>query len=467
MSKISAACLPVLLLVWSFAACAPRTKPTVVPSAKTEPDRSLTAVVVDDPKLGESLSRRWTSEGNGTLKVTNVTEDEFRKAKFALQPEVDVVVFANRLFGDLVAEGQLLEIDEAAGSLGINRENMLAHYRENLTRYGNQTLALPLGAPQTVLFYRADLLPEKPPRTWAELTTFLPAENSEVAGFLEPLSGLWAAHSLLARVAPAIRFRGRISTVFDLETVKPLITSEPFVRALTEMVDLHQKLQTKEFLSPKEVFDRFVAGKAKMAITWPQPSETVELLKFEIGVARLLSTAEWYDAAQEKWIKRDENMQRNIDYLGSEGRLVGVAKNTLRANEAIAFAVWLTGNQASQKLMPESQAAGPLRMSHLASVGLWTKGSIPDSTVDLYSDLTRQVHEEEMCLTFPRVARQTEYLDALAIAVRSAIAGQLPPAEALADAAQKWQKITESVGLEKQKELLRRTEGLLTSKFTD
>jgi multiple sugar transport system substrate-binding protein len=249
--------------------------------------------------------------------------------------------------------------------------------------------------------------------------------------------------------------------------MKPLITTEPFVRALSEMVEQHRKLETKEFLSPKETFDRLVAGKAKMAITWPQPSDTGEPPKLDIAVARILTTSEWYDSAQEKWVRRDENMQRNIDYLGSDGRLVGVAKNTLRANEAIAFAVWLSSNLVSQKLMPESKASGPFRLSHLASVGLWTKGSIPDSAVDLYADITRQVHEGEMCLTFPRVTRQSEYLDSLANAVRAAIEGRLPPAEALAQAASDWQKITDSAGLEKQREILRRTEGLLTGKFVD
>ncbi|MEQ1906030.1 MAG: extracellular solute-binding protein [Pirellulaceae bacterium] len=467
MFKISVAWLSFGLLLSTLVACTPAAKPSVEQSVKTEQDKALTAVIVDDLGLGEAIPRRWASEGNGTFKVINVTEDEFRSAKFVLQPEVDVVVFTNRLFGDLIAEGQLLEIDETTGSLGINRENILSHYRENLTRYGNQTMALPVGAPQLALFYRTDLLPEKPPQTWAELTAFLPSGDGEVAGFLEPLSGPWAAHSLLARVAPAIRFRGRISTVFDLETMEPLISSEPFVRALSEMVEQHRKLQTKEFLSPKEAFERLVAGKAKMAITWPQPSDTGDSPKLDIAVTRLLTTSEWYDAAQEKWVKRDENMQRNIDYLGSDGRLVGIAKNTLRANEAIAFAVWLSSNQVSQKLMPESQASGPFRLSHLASVGLWTKGSIPDSAVDLYADLTRQVHEGEMCLTFPRVSRQSEYLDALANAVRAAIEGRLPPTDALAEAANEWQKITESVGFEKQKDILRRTEGLLTSKFVD
>jgi multiple sugar transport system substrate-binding protein len=467
MCKISVAWLSFGLLLCSLAACTPSAKALKEQPGKTEQEKKLTAVIVDDLGLGEAIPRRWASEGNGTLTVINMAEDEFRAAKFVLQPEVDLVVFTNRLFGDLIAAEQLLEIDETTGGQGINRENILAHYRENLTRYGNQTMALPIGAPQMALFYRADLIPGKPPQTWAELTSFLPSGDGEIAGFLEPLAGPWAAHSLLARVAPAIRFRGRISTVFDLETMKPLIATEPFVRALSEMVEQHRKMQTKEFLSPKDVFDRLVAGKAKMAITWPQPSDIGDLPKLDIAVTRLLTTSDWYDAAQEIWVKREENMQRNIDYLGSDGRLVGVAKNTLRANEAIAFAVWLSSNQVSQKLMPESQASGPFRLSHLASVGLWTKGSIPDRAVDLYADLTRQVHEGEMCLTFPRVSRQQEYLDALANSVRAAIEGRLPPSDALLDAAKEWQKITDSVGLEKQKEILRRTEGLLTSKFVD
>ena len=205
MSRISATWWLLLIELCCAVGCTQPADPQPDLPKQIGPEKMLTAVVVDDERFGDAMARRWTSEGNGTLKVVNMSEENLRAAKFELRPEVDVIVFANRLFGDLIYCGQLLEIDESAGSLGINRDNMLAHYRENLTRYGSSTMALPLGSPQLAFFYRPDQVSAKPPRTWAEFTAFLTAGKGEVAELLEPLSGAWAAHSLLARVAPTIR----------------------------------------------------------------------------------------------------------------------------------------------------------------------------------------------------------------------------------------------------------------------
>jgi ABC-type glycerol-3-phosphate transport system substrate-binding protein len=444
---------------------------TATPANSTKPssDPSLVVLFVGEEDLAEAVSRRWSSEGHPEMKIEPISVERLREDNYEIPPRVDAVLFPVSVYGDLIAAGQLLEIDEQGLSKGvsINRHNFLGHFRGNLTRFGSQTLALPLGSPQPVVFFREDLLPSGPPCNWSDLSQrFDAGRQAGIAPWLEPLDGVWAAHSLLARVAPAIRYRGKISTLFDLNTVEPLITSEPFEAALVELVEQHRQLETREFLAPEDVFLRFRTGQALMAVGWPIGPVAVKDQEMAIGVSRLPTNPSYFDSSRGVWLARDEVQQR-VDYLGSEGLLVGVAANSLHANEAIEFAVWLASNQTALRVVSDSPTSGPFRLGHLTVVGAWTKGSLPDEAVARYSEIIRQVHDEEMCLTFPRISRRNDYLQALGEAVRGAISQKMTPQEALQQAHASWSAITEEVGIERQREMLRKTEGLLIGKIEE
>ena len=86
-------------------------------------------------------------------------------------------------------------------------------------------------------------LGRKPPQTWNEyrdLAGLLAAEKPEGvqtwSGAIEPLSPGWAGLTLLARVAPAAKHRSNYSTLFNIETMEPLIAGPPFVEALESLV---------------------------------------------------------------------------------------------------------------------------------------------------------------------------------------------------------------------------------------
>ena len=112
--------------------------------------------------------------------------------------------------------------------------------------------AVPLGAPQLTLLYRRDLfdrLNRSPPTTWAEYQTLAqffgrrenlgdsaPPADAAWHGTLEPLADGWGARLLLARAAAYAKHRDNFSTLFNIETFKPLVAGPPFVRALEELV---------------------------------------------------------------------------------------------------------------------------------------------------------------------------------------------------------------------------------------
>ncbi len=461
--------LSAMLLAVASSGCRPSDTIDPPPTANHNNEPALCIAFVDEDRLAEPVSRRWTSEGHQEIKVDSLSAEQLEQAKFNLEPQVDVIVFPVAVYGDLIAAGQLLEIDEKSlpKDVAVNRNNFLGQYRANLVRFGNQTLALPLGGPISAVFYRPDLQPAGVPLYWSELNQRLAnSPGSDMAKWLEPLAGDWAAHSFLTRLASRIRYPGKISTLFDLNSTRALIDTEPFVEALTEMAELHRLVGTREFLTPAEVFVKFRTGKAEMAACWPWPDGDNEKPEFPVAVARLPTTASYFDANRGTWTQR-QGLQQRVEYLGSEGRLVAISANSLHANEAIAFASWLTSNQTGLRVLAESPMTGPLRLGHLASVRAWTKGSLPDDAVDGYAEIIRQIHEEEICLTFPRIPQRREFLETLGSAVRDAIAQRTSPQEALSRAAAEWDRITREIGVDRQREMLRKTEGLLIGKIEE
>ena len=79
-------------------------------------------------------------------------------------------------------------------------------------------------------------------------SSFSPAERSRNRrptrrcqfGTLEPLAPGWAGNVLLARAAAYAKHRDYYSTLFDKDSLEPRIATEPFVRALTELVATRQ-----------------------------------------------------------------------------------------------------------------------------------------------------------------------------------------------------------------------------------
>ena len=62
------------------------------------------------------------------------------------------------------------------------------------------------------------------------------SDERPFSGVLEPLGPGWAGVVLLARAASYAKHPDNYSTLFDINTMEPLIAGEPFVRALEELL---------------------------------------------------------------------------------------------------------------------------------------------------------------------------------------------------------------------------------------
>ncbi|MCU0983176.1 MAG: extracellular solute-binding protein, partial [Pirellulaceae bacterium] len=165
----------------------------------------------------------------------------------------DAVIYPSGLIGELAERGWIVPLsDDSIGSPEFARRDIFDLLRQHEIMWGDQVYAVPLGSPALTLIYRPDMFEKlgvKPPESWqqygercAQLARsrdlLVGSENGpgDWHAVAEPLGPGWASQVLLARAAAYARHRSYFATLFDLQSMEPLIASPPFVKALEELV---------------------------------------------------------------------------------------------------------------------------------------------------------------------------------------------------------------------------------------
>jgi ABC-type glycerol-3-phosphate transport system substrate-binding protein len=461
--------------------CTPPSKPTAeAPAKAAAPPATLEVLVVGDPQFAGQVARSWQAEGGGEAKVTELSLEDWIKSDFAVDSKVDVTVFPAELQSELLAKEPFLELPMSLwNGTEINKAELLAHFRTDLAKYRNKNFVVPLGAPQLLLVYRADVLAAlqvEPPKTWSELDALVAklgeakelknAEGEALPRAVgQPLGGNWAAQLCLARVAGAISGHGRLSTVVNVETFKPLVDSKPFVEAFGAMAQWEKTRAAGgvagAYADPEAVFRGLAKGELALGVTWPSVHFTDDATKSatQLRIARLPAVAQWFDSGSGEWRAHGEEDQRAVDYLGFSGLAAGVSRNSLHASESLNFLAWLCSKRVSLQLSTQSQLTGPFRSSQLANPVRWIGEGLQPEAVDQYAEAIRLTHADRLIMTFPKMPSQKKYLAALAAAAAKAAEGTLTPDQAAAEAVSEFNRLTESLGgAARQSRLLREAE---------
>ncbi|MCO6457990.1 MAG: extracellular solute-binding protein, partial [Pirellulaceae bacterium] len=374
-----------LSLLWIAAAgCGPAVPPPVVtgePPATAAPIRLL---VVDDPELAEAIGRQWNAHDERRLAVEQMASSDLPQA---VRLNADAVIYPSGLLGELAESRRIVPFPaEALDGPQLARGDIFPLQLQVEGRWGGQLLAVPLGSPQFCLVYRRDLARSaggRPPATWGqyhELAVRLAKEHAEAGdgsfhAVAEPLAAGWAGQVLLARAAPYARHRSQYSTLFNFNTMDPLIAGPPFVRALEELVAA-SRLAPPECLewTPAEVFEAVRSGRAAMGLAWPspaatglqpadsapgaasdQPVESAADSSGQLAFAELPGSDQVYSLGQQRWEQRREDEPGRIPLLAIAGRLGSVTAQSRRPAAAADALAWITGRDWSPLIAPASR----------------------------------------------------------------------------------------------------------------
>ncbi|NLF72680.1 MAG: extracellular solute-binding protein [Candidatus Anammoximicrobium sp.] len=459
----------------SFCGCPGTSSPTADQATPAGPVEPLRLVVVDDPGLAEAVQRQWQARAEGALEVRRMTSEEIcdpRRKRLA----GDAVIYPSGLLGELAERGWISPLsDDVLDSSEFARRDIFDHLRQHEIKWGDQVYAAPLGSPPLMLVYRPDLLDKagvKPPETWAQYLALserlaksadslrgTPSDSGEWHPVAEPLAPGWASQVLLARAAVYARHRSYFASLFDLDSMEPLIASPPFVRALEELVAAakYRSPRATEHL-PADVWERLRSGQCAVGLTWPSNADTPTSAKtagpaspIMLAAAELPASADVYDIGNGEWQRRDSAEDGHVTLLSVAGRLGSVVKGSGRAATAMSLLMRLTSAEWSREISPHSPATTLYRTSQLPGVKAWAGESFSADAAMAYAETVQRCFRRQLSLDSVRLPARSRYLAALDEAVHAALRGEHPASECLAAAADEWRKINQDLGIENQR----------------
>jgi len=454
----------ILLLVLSgllFSSGCKKPEDSASQSASSAPPRAavqLAVVVVDDPSLVsgvELLRGEWAERSGGQLTVTPWSIDELLEAD---ELPADVVIYPARYVGTLVDRDWLRPVrDTVLQNRTFAFNDILPLIRNRSQRYGDQVYALSLGDPPLMLAWQAAALAEvgaTPPATWEEFDQLLPrltqsasqaVGGSVLSGQFTRLKQTWA-RALLVRTIGYARHRGRTAVLFDPETMEPRITEPPFVRALKELTQM--------------VGQGAPGGPApRVVISWPaaRVSKTGGQPRVGIQFTVLPRASEVYDPSRQRWTPNES--AEPIAMLGFAGRSASVTRWSRNATSAFKLLGWIASGETASQLSRRSDATCWFRESQVSQARGWLAGGAAEAG-DGAARLVTELLLGDRCFLLPRIAGIDDYLESLDNVVGKAVLEGVSAEQALREAADRWNALSERYGKPRQRAAYRKHLGL-------
>ena len=458
-------------------------------AAPKQPFRGMKVVagVVGEKALLPGLEAQrgeWVASSGADLSFRDdVSADP--KALTAL----DVVIFPGVLLGYLVDRGALLVLPDDAlrppapkeGEAAADNatpgpppdpfalKEIVAAYREQVTKYGEDRYALPVGGSALVLAYRREAFDRDenkaaakaagialaPPKTWAELDALARFfQGRDWDGDGKPDSGIalaWGADpegvgdaTFLARAAALGQHRDQYSFLFDVDRLGPRIATPPFVEALRGLVDL-----TKSAPPGAAQFDAdaarsaFRSGKVAILIDRAERASTWSEGK-PVGVAPLPGSERVYNPDLKAW--ETPTSPNRPSYLPRGGGwLVGVSASTPHREAAIDLTRYLAGPDVTNRLRADRGFPMLATRGPQLGQGLPDPRSAPGVDPRGWTDAVDRTLQAVRAVVGLRVPGADGYLADLTKG-RVAAAQGAPVEEALKGVAVAWDARTKALG---------------------
>ena len=401
----------------------------------------LKCLVVGAPQLGPMLARQWAARRDANVETVDITIDELIEKDFDLAADFDVVIYPPRLLGEFASRQTIEKLpdDVLDDTEFLNRKALLRHARTTNCRWGNEVWAVPLGTPQFVMFYRADVLEAlkaSVPRNWDEFASLqrklkaageLKDSNGNVlpTGLSLPLADFWRTQSLFAVSAPMTRARGQTAVFFSRKSNKPMFNNEAYRKALELLIEcVGDDFERMSQVTPEVAYLDMLEGRSAIALGWPSVAfdsteEQGGAVAENVRIARLPGYDSVYDSVEDRWMKRGDN-QGEVAVVGFSGLVASVCSGSGNLLTAREFVKWLPSKQISKSVLSKSGQLAPFRASDLGNPGRWAGPRLSLAACEDYGNAIQSLSEETVIAVFPRVPGSEEMLRTIDMGVRKA-----------------------------------------------
>ena len=471
----------------------------------------LTLMALEGPRIGGlaiTYAHDWAQRSGAQVTLTTRTPGKLAEAVASAQSTcpADVVICPADWAGELLGRGLSARLPDwltqmiASGEGGSWREliasdfdwaDVLPRARDRLGAWGRHAAAMPYSGQAMVCYYRTDLFGDpkhqqafksatgsdlRAPATWTEyerLARYFHQAGADGRaqvryGTTEP-GGELLTDTFFAHAAALMYDPEQLSFEFDLQTIEPRIALPGFVRALKRMIGLAPAMPKR--LPVAKHRQVFLDGQAAMALDTLElavRSANVGLSKVggKVGYALLPGSRRVYDPGSGTLATRDQVNRVMVVPGGVWGAwVVVVCAPEDRRDAAFALGAHLCATELSRLGVTDGITfLGPFRRSHVAKTAPWQEMGFTPTSAAAWLQTVTETQQHARMLVPLRIPGGRHYRDALQRAIEAALSGRQAPAKALADAATRWQAITDELGRDTQRNAYRQSLGLSVRK---
>lgn len=384
----------------------------------------------------DALKRAWQAVSSQPLEVTVEELHRDQAAEMTQRlvesaPHRDVMIYPLAAMASLASadaiirlgEEELQSIEEAHGTL-------LPALRHGAASYAGEVLSIPLGSRLPAL-----LAVEPPPelKSWGEYDRWVDELDGSAA---EPLAAGWAGTMFLWRSAATLQR----SWLFDQQTLRPLIDSETYVDVLRQMKQTASRYRNGR-QTPEQIWNRLASGELRGGIGFP---------------AGMPDSAGAVHIADLPAPGGSRNLM--FDPFSPVASLSAGCRQTAAAK---LFLQWIAGGEGSGTVRRQVPAMTITRERPIgASIGPADAAAGEQDLAGGYPSWLRSRLSTALTRPGLQLLQAGQYHAALDEQVGRCLDGEAGPEEALATAAERWQKITDRIGVEQQRRCWMRAQGM-------
>lgn len=377
---------------------------------------------------------------------------------------LDLVVFYPAFIGDYAGNDFIQPLDDFMAEYDPELDDVITAFRELYLNWDGQTYALPFDGDVNMLMYRRDLLehpdeqaafeaeygrPLTVPETWdeyLEVGEFFTREAGETLAGEKLDRPFYGCAEYGARGFSWAWFMNRFASmggVYFAPDMTPQIETPEAVEALESMKEAVDTCSPPDVLNYgyDQLRDIFINGDAFMVVQWSDvPKKAGDPEQSEIS-----GLADYAPVPG----TRMEDGTLNHRAMMPVGRVLGIPTDAPHPEAAYWVAWFLTTQTSMFDVSTALTGLDPYRESHgdPSEYEMFAD----EKEAQAYLDAVKAALE----VGYPEIyiPGAAQYNDALDLAVNQALSGESDAVTALANAADEWERITDSQGAERQREL--------------
>ncbi len=427
----------------------------------------------------------WSQRTCGTVNLTEIPVDQlyptFLESLRAEQGRFDIITIGPFWTPDFAP--YLSEMPEAMLQTEAWRD-IHPVYRERLMVWEGRYLTQTMDGDLHSLTYRLDLFddpdeqrrfeerhgyPLAPPETWDQyydIARFFTRPDQDLWGTAEAYrpggEQFWFFFSHAAAYTNHPDHPG--SMFFDPDTMRAQIDNPGWVRALEDYIrGLNVAPPGALGFASDDIHNIFAGGSVAMNFDWGDTGVNAadperSLVSGRVGSALLPGSREIWNPQTRQWDRYPEPVRS--PFLAFGGWQAAVPANSERIEAAWHFIEWLSSPEVSgQAVVTPQSGINPYRYSHFENRDRWLKLFTPREA-EMYLDTQLASLNAPNVALDMRLPGYFEYTRLLEAQLIRALSFEIPPAEALNNAAADWDALTERLGRERQRAAYRASMGL-------